>query len=57
MIRRWVILLIVCAAVVALMTKGILWLLPKVNKLLAGTQKFEADILPMRFLLFQMLGG
>ena len=44
MIRRWVILLLVCAAVVALMTKGILWLLPKVNKLLAGTQKFEAAV-------------
>ena len=40
--RNWAILLLVCAAVVALMTKGILWLLPKVNALLAGPQSFEA---------------
>ena len=33
--RNWAILLLVCAAVVALMTKGILWLLPKANALLA----------------------
>lgn len=40
--RNWAILLLVCAALVALMTKGILWLLPKVNALLAGPQSFEA---------------
>ena len=40
--RNWAILLLVCAAVVALMTKGILWLLPKANALLAGPQSFEA---------------
>ena len=34
--RNWAILILVCAAIVALMTKGILWLLPKVNAMLAG---------------------
>ena len=27
--RNWAILILVCAAIVALMTKGILWLLPQ----------------------------
>ncbi len=39
---NWAILLLVCAAIVALMTKGILWLLPKVNAMLAGPKSFEA---------------
>lgn len=42
--RNWAILILVCAAIVALMTKGILWLLPKVNALLAGPKKFEAAV-------------
>ena len=40
--RNWAVLILICAAIVALMTKGILWLLPKVNTLLAGPQSFEA---------------
>ena len=44
LVRNWAILILVCAAIVALMTKGILWLLPKVNALLAGTQEFEAAV-------------
>lgn len=42
--RNWAILILVCAAIVALMTKGILWLLPKVNAALAGPKKFEAAV-------------
>ena len=41
--RNWAILILVCAAIVALMTKGILWLLPKVNAMLAGPQSFDAS--------------
>ena len=40
--RNWAILILVCAAIVALMTKGILWLLPKANAMLAGPQSFDA---------------
>ena len=40
--RNWAMLILVCAAIVALMTKGILWLLPKVNAMLAGPQSFDA---------------
>ena len=40
--RNWALLILVCAAIVALMTKGILWLLPKANALLAGPQSFDA---------------
>ena len=40
--RNWAILILLCAAIVALMTKGILWLLPKVNAMLAGPQSFDA---------------
>ena len=40
--RNWAILILVCAAIVALMTRGILWLLPRVNAALAGPKKFEA---------------
>ena len=42
MIRNWSILILVCAALVALMARGILWLLPKVNALLTGPKAFEA---------------
>ena len=35
--RNWAVLILVCAAIVALMTKGILWLLPKVNACLLYT--------------------
>ena len=40
--RNWAILILICAAIVALMTRGILWLLPKVNALLSGPKRFEA---------------
>ena len=40
--RNWAVLLLICAAIVALMTRGILWLLPKANALLAGPRSFEA---------------
>lgn len=40
--RNWAVLILVCAAIVALMTKGILWLLPKVNAMLEGPQSFDA---------------
>lgn len=40
--RNWAIFLAVCGAVIALMTSGILWLLPKVSALLAGPEVFEA---------------
>ena len=40
--RNWALLILICAAIVALMTRGILWLLPKANALLAGPRSFEA---------------
>lgn len=40
--RNWAVLILICAAIVALMTRGILWLLPKANALLAGPRSFEA---------------
>ena len=40
--RNWAVLILICAAIVALMTRGILWLLPKANALLAGPPSFEA---------------
>lgn len=41
--RNWVLFLAGCAAVVALLTGGILWLLPKVHGLLAGPKVFAAS--------------
>ena len=40
--RNWAVLILICAGIVALMTRGILWLLPKANALLAGPRSFEA---------------
>ena len=40
--RNWVILLAACGAAVALMTSGILWLLPRAHALLAGPEAFTA---------------
>ena len=40
--RNWALLILICAGIVALMTRGILWLLPKANALLAGPRSFEA---------------
>ena len=42
--RNWVLFLVGCAAVVALLTGGILWLLPKVHGLLAGPKVFAASV-------------
>ena len=42
--RNWVLFLAGCAAVVALLTGGILWLLPKVHSLLAGPKVFAASV-------------
>ena len=42
--RNWVLFLACCAAVVALLTGGILWLLPKVHGLLAGPKVFAASV-------------
>lgn len=39
--RNWVLFLAGCAAVVALLTGGILWLLPKVHGLLAGPRYLQ----------------
>ena len=39
--RNWVLFLAGCAAVVALLTGGILWLLPKVHSLLAGPKVLQ----------------
>ena len=41
--RNWVLFLAGCAAVIALLTSGILWLLPKVHSLLAGPKVFAAS--------------
>lgn len=40
--RNWVLFLAGCAVVVALLTQGILWALPKLHTLLAGPKTFEA---------------
>ena len=40
--RNWVLFLTGCAAVVALLTGGILWLLPKAHALIAGPVPFAA---------------
>ena len=42
--RNWVLFLAGCAAVVVLLTGGILWLLPKVHGLLAGPKVFAASV-------------
>lgn len=41
--RNWLLFLAGCAAVIALLTNGILWLLPKVHSLLAGPKVFAAS--------------
>ena len=40
--RNWVLFLAGCGAVIALLTSGILWLLPKVHGLIAGPKTFAA---------------
>ena len=41
--RNWGLFLAGCALVVFLLTKGILWLLPKAHALIAGPEVFEAQ--------------
>ena len=43
LVRNWMIFLSACAAAMALMTSGILWLLPKAHALVAGPKTFEAQ--------------
>ena len=40
--RNWAVFLAACGAAVALMTSGILWLLPKAHALIAGPEAFVA---------------
>ena len=42
--RNWVIFLAGCGAVIALLTNGILWLLPKVHRMIAGPKMFAASV-------------
>ena len=41
--RNWVLFLAGCAVVIALLTNGILWLLPKVHAMIAGPKVFAAS--------------
>ena len=43
LVRNWTVFLLSCGAVMAVMTGGILWLLPKANALIAGPEVFEAQ--------------
>lgn len=43
LLRNWVLFLSACAAAMALMTTGILWLLPRAHALIAGPELFEAS--------------
>ena len=43
LVRNWVLFLGTCAGAMALMTTGILWLLPKAHALIAGPEVFEAQ--------------
>lgn len=43
LLRNWVLFLSACAAAMALMTTGILWLLPRAHALIAGPEVFEAS--------------
>ena len=42
LLRNWVLFLGACGGAMALMTTGILWLLPKAHALIAGPETFEA---------------
>lgn len=42
--RNWVLFLAGCGAMIALLTGGILWLLPKVHRLIAGPEVFAASV-------------
>ena len=43
LVRNWVLFLGACVGAMALMTTGILWLLPKAHALIAGPEVFEAQ--------------
>lgn len=43
LLRNWVLFLAGCAAVIALLTSAILWLLPRVHAVLAGPRTFTAQ--------------
>ena len=43
LVRNWVVFLSACAAVMAVMTNGILWLLPKAHALVASPKTFETE--------------
>ena len=43
LVRNWTVFLLSCGAVMAVMTGGILWLLPKAHALIAGPEVFEAQ--------------
>lgn len=43
LVRNWVVFLSACAAIMAVMTNGILWLLPKAHALVASPKTFEAE--------------
>ncbi|MGN0708489.1 MAG: D-alanyl-D-alanine carboxypeptidase family protein [Faecalibacterium sp.] len=42
LVRNWALFLAACAGAMALMTSGILWLLPRAHALIAGPEAFEA---------------
>ena len=42
--RNWAVFLAACGAAVALMTSGILWLLPKAHALIAGPEPLWPEI-------------
>ena len=43
LVRNWTVFLLSCGAVMAVMTGGILWLLPRAHALIAGPEVFEAS--------------
>ena len=42
LVRNWTVFLLSCGAMMAVMTGGILWLLPKAHALIAGPEAFVA---------------
>ena len=46
LVRNWTVFLLSCGAVMAVMTGGILWLLPKAHALIAGPVSYTHLTLP-----------
>ena len=46
LVRNWTVFLLSCGAMMAVMTGGILWLLPKAYALIAPPTAFEARSIP-----------